>query len=144
MTNRDRASHRIDDTWKFYHQSVAGGLDEAALVLGDFRIEELATQCSEAFESPALVGADQPRIPRHVGGEDRRKAAGQRHRPAQPKGLSAGTPSRSKSRKFRVTTVRLWTVAVAAIMASAIRSAGFPRISRAQQRKAPPSIGRTL
>jgi hypothetical protein len=35
-------------------------------MLGDFRIEELAMQCSEAFEGAVLVGADQPRIPRHL------------------------------------------------------------------------------
>jgi hypothetical protein len=76
MTNRDRASHRIDDTWKFYQHAVAGGLDEATLVLGDFRIEEFATQCSEAFEGAVLVGADQPRIARHIDREERGKAAG--------------------------------------------------------------------
>jgi len=41
-------------------------------LLGDFRIEELAAQRFEAFERAALIGADQPRIPRHVGREDRR------------------------------------------------------------------------
>jgi hypothetical protein len=76
MTNRDRVVHRIDNTWKFYHQSVAGGLDEATLVLGDFRIEELAAQRSEAFEGAVLVGADQPRIPRHICGENGGKTAG--------------------------------------------------------------------
>jgi hypothetical protein len=76
MTNRDGATQRIDDTTELDQQPVAGGFDEAALVPGDFRIEELATQCSEAFKGAVLVGADQPRIPRHVGGEDRGKTAG--------------------------------------------------------------------
>jgi hypothetical protein len=140
----DRAAHRIDDAGKFHQQAVTGGFDDAAVMLGDFRIEELAAQRFEAFVRAFLVRPHQPRIPRHIGGEDSGKAAGGRHRPAQLKGLKPGTPSRSKSRKFRVTTVRLWTTAVAAIMASAIRSAGFPCISRAQQRKVPPSIGKIL
>jgi hypothetical protein len=43
MTNRDGAAHSIDDTPELDQQPVAGGLDEATLVFGDFRIEELAT-----------------------------------------------------------------------------------------------------
>ncbi len=49
------------------------------MVLGDFRIEELAAQRLEAFERPLLVRPHQPRIPRHIGGEDRGKAAGLAH-----------------------------------------------------------------
>ena len=40
-------------------------------MLGDFRIEELAAQRFEAFEPAVLVRPHQPRIPRHIGGEDR-------------------------------------------------------------------------
>src|SRR5215469_11267324 len=39
---------------------VAGGLDDAAMVLGDFRIEELMAQRFEAFEHAILVGPHQP------------------------------------------------------------------------------------
>src|SRR5690349_4719130 len=49
--------------------------DDATLVLGDFRIEELAAQRLEAFERPILVRPHQPRIPRHIGGEDRGETA---------------------------------------------------------------------
>ena len=31
----DRTAHRIDDAGKFHQQAVAGGLDDAAMVLGD-------------------------------------------------------------------------------------------------------------
>jgi len=44
-----------------------GELDETAAVLGDFRIEEIAPQRSQAFEGAVFVGADKPRIPRHIG-----------------------------------------------------------------------------
>ena len=47
-------------------------------MLGDFRIEELAAQRFEAFERALLVRSHQPRIPRHVGGEDRGEAGGQK------------------------------------------------------------------
>jgi hypothetical protein len=79
MTNRDRTAHSIDDARELDQQPVAGGLDQAPAVLGDFRIEELATQRSEAFEGGALVDADQPRIRRHIGGQDRGETAGLAH-----------------------------------------------------------------
>ena len=71
----DGAAQRIHHTAKLDQQPVAGGFDEAPLVLGDFRIEEFAAQRLEAFEGAALIGADQPRIPRHIGREDRREPA---------------------------------------------------------------------
>ncbi len=42
-----------------------------AVVRGDIRIDKLAAQRFEAFERAFLVRPHQPRIPRHVGGEDR-------------------------------------------------------------------------
>ena len=79
LLHRDRAAHRIDDAGKFHQQTVAGGLDDAALVLGHLRIEKLAAQRFEAFERAFLVRPHQPRIPRHIGGEDRGEAAGLAH-----------------------------------------------------------------
>jgi hypothetical protein len=64
------AQRTLDDAGKFHQQAVAGGLDDAAMVLGDFRIEELPTQHLEAFERAFLVRPHQPRIPRYIGGED--------------------------------------------------------------------------
>jgi len=43
-------------------------------VLGDLRIDELTTQRLEAFERAFLVRPHQPRIARHIGGEDRGEA----------------------------------------------------------------------
>jgi hypothetical protein len=42
--------HRIDDARKFDKHAVAGGLDDAAVMLADLRIEEVAAKCFEAFE----------------------------------------------------------------------------------------------
>ncbi len=79
LLHRDGTAHRIDDAGKFHQQAVAGGLDDAAPVLGDLRIEKLAAQRLEAFERAFLVRPHQPRIPRHIGGEDRGEAAGLAH-----------------------------------------------------------------
>jgi hypothetical protein len=62
----------------------AGDLDGAAAVLGDYRIEELMAQRFEAFERAFLVGPHQPRIPHHIGGEDRGETAGRGHPSGNP------------------------------------------------------------
>jgi len=79
LLHLDRATHRIDDAGKLHQYTVAGGLDDAAVVLGDLRIEELMAQRLEAFERAFLVRAHQPRIPRHIGGEDRGEPAAGGH-----------------------------------------------------------------
>src|SRR6516162_777370 len=53
------------------------------MVLGDLRIDKLMAQCFKAFEGTFLIRPHQPRIPRHVGGEDRSEPAGLAH-PSQP------------------------------------------------------------
>ena len=42
--HRDGAAHRIDDAGEFDQQAVAGGLDDAAAVLGDVRVDQLARE----------------------------------------------------------------------------------------------------
>ena len=65
----DGTAQCIHHAGELDQEPVAGGLDEAAAVLGEFRIEELAAQRFEAFESAAFVGADQPGVARHIGCE---------------------------------------------------------------------------
>jgi hypothetical protein len=79
LLHRDRAAHRVDDAGKFHQQAVAGGLDDPPAVLGDLRIEELTAQRFQTFERALLIRPHQPRIPRHIGGEDRGEAAGLAH-----------------------------------------------------------------
>jgi hypothetical protein len=74
-----RAPHRVNDAGKLDQQTVDGGLDDAAMVLGDLWIDDLAAQRFEAFERAFLVRPHQPRIPRHIGGEDRGETADARH-----------------------------------------------------------------
>ena len=79
LLHRDRAAHRIDDAGKLDKQAVAGGLDDAAVMRGDLRVEELMAQRREAFERALLVRSHQPRVPRDIGGEDRGEATGLAH-----------------------------------------------------------------
>ena len=80
----DRAAHRIDDAGELHQQAVAGGLDDAAAVFGDLRIDQLAPMALEAREGRALVAAHQPRITRHIGREDRRQSSLVTRRPEIP------------------------------------------------------------
>jgi hypothetical protein len=81
-----RADRRFDpvDSDVAYADRFTRMLREAdhpslAMVPGDLRIKKPAAQRSEAFEGAALIGADQPRIARHIGSEDRGETAGLAH-----------------------------------------------------------------
>ena len=95
LLHRDRAAHRIDDARKFDQHAVAGALDDPAAVLGDLRIDELTAQRFEAFVRAFLVRSCQPRIPHHIGSEDRGETAGLAH-PASP--AARRRPERNSSR----------------------------------------------
>src|SRR6266446_5177045 len=57
-----------------------------AVVLGDFWIEELAAQRFQAFGRALLIGAHQPRVPRHIGGSPRPLWHPHPHKKAAPDG----------------------------------------------------------
>src|SRR5271157_4021495 len=124
---RDRAAHRIDDAREFHQETVAGSLDDAALVLGDLRIEELVAQRFEAFEGAFLVRPHQPRMAGDIGGQDRGEAAGLAHvaspiarrRPEMYRSSCAGFPlngiclgttsapvARKRSTRVRASSIR--------------------------------------
>ena len=71
--------HSIDDTWKFREHAVAGIFDDPTSVLIDLRINQFAEVGLEAFVGALLVLTHQPRISRHIGGEDSGEAAGRGH-----------------------------------------------------------------
>jgi hypothetical protein len=75
----DRAAHGIHDTRKFCQKAVAGILHDPAPVLGDFRPDQLPKVRPQPFVRPLLIRAHQPRVARHIGGEDRGEAADRRH-----------------------------------------------------------------
>jgi hypothetical protein len=54
------AQRTASTAWKFDQHAVAGGLDDPAMVLGDFRVEELMTQRLEAFVRAFLIRPHQP------------------------------------------------------------------------------------
>ena len=73
--DRDRAGKRLDHTRKLRQQTVAGGFDDATLVFGDLRIDELAAMGSQPRQRTGLIMAHQPAISGDIGGEDGRQPA---------------------------------------------------------------------
>jgi hypothetical protein len=53
----DGAAHGVDDAAELDERAVAGALDDAALVNGDGRIDEVAAQSPQPRERALLVGA---------------------------------------------------------------------------------------
>ena len=62
----DRAAHRVDDAGELGKEAVAGGLDDATPMLGDFGIAEFAANRAQSGERALLIFAHQPRIAGHI------------------------------------------------------------------------------
>ena len=71
----DRAAHSIDHARELQQQAVAGGLDDAAAVAGDRRVDDLLPKGFQRRQRAALVAAHQPRVARDIGRHDGGKAA---------------------------------------------------------------------
>ena len=71
----DRALHRVGDALELGQHPVAGGLDDAAPVLGDRRVDQLEPVGLQARERARLVGLHQPAVADHVGRQNRRQPA---------------------------------------------------------------------
>jgi len=70
-----RAAQGVDDAGKLDEEPVPGGLDDAAAMLGDLRVDQLGPERFQAVEGAFLVGPDQARIARDISREDRRQPA---------------------------------------------------------------------
>ena len=62
VLNFDRAADRVHDAAKLDDAAVAGAFDDAAVMSGDGRIDEIAAEPPEARKGPILVGASEPAI----------------------------------------------------------------------------------
>ena len=77
----DRAAHRVDDAGELDQHAVAGGLDDAAAVLGDLGIDKLAAQAFSRSSVPSSSAPISGYSPRHRprGRPQERPRAGARH-----------------------------------------------------------------
>ena len=83
------AVHCVDDAAELDDAAVAGALDDAPMVHGDGRIDQVASERPQPRQNPVLVGPSEPRIADHVGYQDRRELSRFPHgatpsRPCQP------------------------------------------------------------
>ena len=85
----DGAVHCVDDAAELDDAAVAGALDDAAVMHGDGRIDQIASERPQPRQNSVLVGSGKPRIADHVGHQDRGQFSGLAHgatppRPCQP------------------------------------------------------------
>jgi len=69
--NLGGAQNRLDDAMEFDEHAVARRLDDAAVIFGDSRIDELEPVRLEACKRACLVGLHEPTKADHVSREDR-------------------------------------------------------------------------
>ena len=74
------AVHRVDDTPELDNCAIAGALDDAAVVHGDGRIDQVAAERPQPRQNPVLVGSGKPRIADDVGHQDRGELSRSRSR----------------------------------------------------------------
>ena len=82
VLNFDRAAHGVDHAVELDQRAVAGALDDAAMMKGDGRVDQVAAQRPQPRERALLVRAREPAVADNVGGQDRRKFPGFAHRVA--------------------------------------------------------------
>ena len=73
MLHLDRAAHRVDRAAEFDQRSVAGALDDATVMHGDRRVDEIASQRPQPSQGPILVRARQTAVAHDVGCKNRRQ-----------------------------------------------------------------------
>src|SRR5215471_13892601 len=70
-----RYSIRSSSAREFDQDSVAGRLDDASLVLGDLRVDQIAAQRPEACQSAGLVSFHQTAVSGDIGRQNGREPA---------------------------------------------------------------------
>jgi hypothetical protein len=68
----DRATHGIDSAPELYEHAVASGLDDAAAIFGNLRVDQCLAAGFQAGQSAFLVGAHQAAIASDVSSQDSR------------------------------------------------------------------------
>ena len=73
--NVDRAAHGVDGAGEFDQHAVAGGLDDAAAMFGDFRIDQRAPAVLEPRQSSLFVAPHEPAVTDDVRRKNGRQTA---------------------------------------------------------------------
>src|ERR1700729_3608739 len=73
------AINGVDDAPELDNCAIAGALDDPAVVHGDGRIDQVASERPQPRQNPVLVGSGKPRIADDVGHQDRRDLSSLAH-----------------------------------------------------------------
>ena len=84
VLNLDGTAHGVDHAAKFDDRAVAGALDDAPVVNGDGRIDQIAAQRPHPRQDAILVRPGEPAIADHIRAKDRRQFPGLAHRAGPP------------------------------------------------------------
>ena len=79
MLHFECAAHRVDDAAELDDAAVAGALDDASVMGGDGRVDQIAAEAAQARKCPVFVRAGKPRIADDVGHQDRRELSSLAH-----------------------------------------------------------------
>ena len=85
--NLDRAAHGVDHAAELDEAAVAGALDDAAVMQGDGRIDQVAVQRPQPRQNAILVRSREPAKADDIRNQNRRNLPG----------LAQGAPSRAMS-----------------------------------------------
>ena len=94
----DRAAHRVDHATKLDEAAVPGAFDDAAMMHGDGRIDEVAAQRPESRQNAILVRSREPAVSDDVRDQDRRDLP--RFADGAPSGPTQHSTKTGRSRGF--------------------------------------------
>ena len=75
----DGAAHRVDHAAELDEAAVAGALDDAPMMHGDGRVDQIAAQRPQPRQCAILVRAREPAVADHIRDQDRRDFPGFGH-----------------------------------------------------------------
>ena len=93
------AFDRVDHASELDQRTIAGELDDAAVMLGDLRLDEVLAQRFQACVRALLVGRHEPAIADDVRSQDRGQPALHRSRPIRNRRWMIGTSDRQNQRQ---------------------------------------------
>ena len=88
----DGAAHGVDHAAELNEASVAGALDDAPVVHGDGRVDQIAPKRPQPRQCAILVGAGKPAVSDHIGRQNRRELPGLGHDCLPPQARLAQRP----------------------------------------------------
>ena len=90
----DGAAHGVDHAAELDESSVAGALDDAPVMHGDGRIDQIAAQRPQPRQGAILVRAGEPAVADHIRDQDRRNFSGLAHSAQSPSQTSKDPPEK--------------------------------------------------